>query len=747
MTVTSSQQDVIHVTDGSTTVFSIPFYFISDDSIVADKIDSNGGLTTLINGTDYTVSGAGNESGGALTTIGTISRGFSLRIRREVPVTQETQYQQNSPFPSKSVEQALDKLTMIAQQLNAVSKNAIRYPLGEYNRDGTLPSANARALNLLGFDDSGAQTMMPMPASVGAGDLRIESWSDGVDYVSGTTTSVTLSRNYGTKANVGTVVMDGVAQDPTSYQITGTTLTFLNATGDPTPIPLGVSRIWCHGGTTISLYTPPDSTVTDQKVSVGTKLYSRIGDVVSITDPPFFGRPGLSYDNTAAIAAALAYCATFNPPKRLYFPAGIWMCSRVVFSKFANIIGEGDYATVFRQIPGSNKDFFYGLNSSVNWGTGAPPNSPADFPYGFRFEGFCIDGNYNQGIGNTLGSGLVFWGSRFTIRDVSIYNVAEHGWRSEYIDTDADYRQPFYESTVNRLRIDTTGKHGMWFNGPHDSQLIDVTVLDASQSGQALFDGVYVDALASGMFVGLHPSTRSGSLNMRYALNCRPGSSGQVSGGSQIEGGYIANMNLEASGWIFDHSTRWYANHTDRSIYMGGTNCSGNKIMGLIGDPIPGGPPSIGIVFSEVPGDSVNNNRIDVEMTGQGGAAIAFGTQDKGANDIRISSYNNPANAIYQSPHPSTRVQFASFGSGGPTWTDTHHQTTNITVPANGSAKWTFPFPFPIPPAISLAPINPGAAITTPPWTSGAPNTTDVTVFNPNSIPVTVCIKADVPTY
>ena len=298
MTVTTQNQDVTYDGDGSTIDFPIPFYFLRSTDIRIDRIDSNGALTPLVYGTDFLVSGAGDENGGAATTTATYAAGTKLHIYRIVPVTQETEYQQNDPFPAKSTEKALDKLTMIAQQHDSAIENSIRYPLNEYGRDGTLPVAADRALKVLGFDDQGRHTMLPMPAGVGAGDMRNEMWTDGVDYTAGTSTSVTLSRTYTSKANLGVVIMAGVPQDPASYDLIdgGTTLQF------DTPIPAFIGRIWCYGGTTLSLNTPAAQSVTDSSIAPGSALYDRIANNFNLTDPQF-----AAADFTAQVQKALDF--------------------------------------------------------------------------------------------------------------------------------------------------------------------------------------------------------------------------------------------------------------------------------------------------------------------------------------------------------------------------------------------------------------------------------------------------------
>ncbi|AAT38377.1 gp18 [Burkholderia phage BcepC6B] len=320
MTVTSSNQDISYATDGATTSFPTGFYFLNQNDVFVDKIDSNGVLTPLVLGTDYSVSGAGVETGGAVTTSVVYAPGSMLHLYRLVPPTQETEFQQNDPFPSKTVEKALDKLTMLAQQTRAATINSIRYPLSEYGTDGTLPKKAERARKILGFDDSGQQVLIPMPASIGAGDLRNEAWTDGVDYVAGTSSSVTLSRSYGTKANLGTVVMAGIAQDPASYGIAsdGVTLQFDSV------IPVGVSRIWCIGGTTLSLYLPTN------------------GAIPNVRNYGATGNGGV--DDTLAIQECINSLASSGG--EVFLPPGVYLYSTLTLPPGVSLRGASSFSSV-----------------------------------------------------------------------------------------------------------------------------------------------------------------------------------------------------------------------------------------------------------------------------------------------------------------------------------------------------------------------------------------------------------------
>ncbi len=116
MTVSSTQSYVEYNADGVTTTFTIPFYFLLNSDISVMVADAAGNISELVNGTDFTVTGAGDSGGGSLTFGSVTASGNTILIYRNPPVTQETKYYENGKFPAASHEAALDKLTMLIQE-------------------------------------------------------------------------------------------------------------------------------------------------------------------------------------------------------------------------------------------------------------------------------------------------------------------------------------------------------------------------------------------------------------------------------------------------------------------------------------------------------------------------------------------------------------------------------------------------------------------------------------------------------
>jgi hypothetical protein len=125
MTVSSSTSSVSYSGNGSTTVFAYTFKIFEDsDLVVVEKNVNTGVETTKTLTTDYTVSGAGNDSGGNVTFVTAPASGITVTISRSLPLTQETNYVENDPFPAQAHEDALDKLTMLVQQVDTKDINA-----------------------------------------------------------------------------------------------------------------------------------------------------------------------------------------------------------------------------------------------------------------------------------------------------------------------------------------------------------------------------------------------------------------------------------------------------------------------------------------------------------------------------------------------------------------------------------------------------------------------------------------------
>lgn len=165
MTVTTSTARVVHNGNGITTQFAVPFRFLENAHVAVFLRDAAGGQTLWAENTQYTLTGAGAAAGGTLAVITaptdyTPAAGEKLVVVRDVPITQETDYVENDPFPAETHERALDKATMINQEQTERLDRTFTIPeTDQFAGSFVLPGDTARANTFLAFDALGGPTV------------------------------------------------------------------------------------------------------------------------------------------------------------------------------------------------------------------------------------------------------------------------------------------------------------------------------------------------------------------------------------------------------------------------------------------------------------------------------------------------------------------------------------------------------------------------------------------------------------
>ena len=161
MTVTTSTARVVHNGNGTTIEFAVPFRFLENSHVAVFLRDAAGNQTLWIENTQYTLAGVDQASGGTLSVITsptdyTPASGEKLVAVRAVPITQETDYVENDPFPADTHERALDKLTMVNQEQTERLDRTFTIPETDTLAGGfVLPGDVERANRFLAFDALG----------------------------------------------------------------------------------------------------------------------------------------------------------------------------------------------------------------------------------------------------------------------------------------------------------------------------------------------------------------------------------------------------------------------------------------------------------------------------------------------------------------------------------------------------------------------------------------------------------------
>lgn len=113
----------------STTVFSFPYLFQANADLTVIVTDVDGDDTLLVLDTDYSVADAGNPAGGAVTypiAGDPLATGEVITIVREMDINQETDLSNHGAFFLSAIETALDKMIMVAQQLDEAFDRCVK---------------------------------------------------------------------------------------------------------------------------------------------------------------------------------------------------------------------------------------------------------------------------------------------------------------------------------------------------------------------------------------------------------------------------------------------------------------------------------------------------------------------------------------------------------------------------------------------------------------------------------------------
>jgi len=152
MAVSSTTSKVSYSASSSQTVFAYTFKIFADADLKVYVNDVQKTLTT-----DYTVSDAGETSGGNVTFGTGLTAADSVVIERVLTLTQGTDYVENDPFPAETHEDALDRLTFVTQQHQDALDRTVKFAttVTDAGDVEVLGTAAVRASKLFAFDSAG----------------------------------------------------------------------------------------------------------------------------------------------------------------------------------------------------------------------------------------------------------------------------------------------------------------------------------------------------------------------------------------------------------------------------------------------------------------------------------------------------------------------------------------------------------------------------------------------------------------
>jgi parallel beta-helix repeat protein len=281
MTISTTTTRIAYDGDGATTAFAVPFPFFGAGELEVIERDTAAGTEALrILGTHYTVAG-GDGAAGTVTASSAPSASVRWVIRRKTARTQATDYTPNDPFPADTHEKALDRLTLIGQELGEESDRSLKFPKTDAaDLAPTLPASVARASRVLAFDGAGAPTVSTKTLA------QLESEADNA----AASASAAASAAAAASASAGSAAGSAVAA--------------------ATSAAAAAAPILAEGGT------------------AARTVSARFGDALNVKD---FGARGDGVtDDTAAIQAALDFVLATN--RRIAIPSGTYTVGALTIS-------------------------------------------------------------------------------------------------------------------------------------------------------------------------------------------------------------------------------------------------------------------------------------------------------------------------------------------------------------------------------------------------------------------------------
>ncbi len=406
MTVSTELSHEEYVGNGVTTDFDFRFRIFESKHLIVVVADSEGNETTLKNGTDYTIVGAGSYHGGKVVLNKPLARGWKILLERDLPVVQETDLRNQGKFFAEVHEDAFDYLTMLIQKALGTFSLSLRKPtyLSNYydakgnrianlappkfgsdsaNKDyvdnsikdidsktlrvkdksvNALPNTEQRANKILAFDDNG-QPITVLPESGSASDVLMELGKPRGSKLIGHNNStvrdeldrldskiISLSGNTGFDKIGRFLNIDSLREcAPTN---TGMIVYVVSAYSE-------AEDEHHYGGGYFQSFDNSTSPIADDGGIVivpatGTLAWRRI--VEGNVWVEFFGaKPINGFDNASAIAKAMSYGYDHSTP--IHFMAGKYLTSEaVVVKSWSGLIGQGQNKTKISKT--TNKKYY-----------------------------------------------------------------------------------------------------------------------------------------------------------------------------------------------------------------------------------------------------------------------------------------------------------------------------------------------------------------------------------------------------
>ena len=166
MSVETQTSRYSYTGDGTTTIFSFPSFFLANGDLSV-WVDAT--LKTLT--THYTVAGALQSGGGAVTFLTAPGASTTVVLANDPGLLQEEDYDYGGDLPASTIERGLDRVTLLCQSLSDKIKRTCR--VGVAFDEIAEPTVAERTSKVWGFDSSGDPALVDAPTISTSVDVTV----------------------------------------------------------------------------------------------------------------------------------------------------------------------------------------------------------------------------------------------------------------------------------------------------------------------------------------------------------------------------------------------------------------------------------------------------------------------------------------------------------------------------------------------------------------------------------------------